>query len=117
MTAPSVRLRAAWHRAWLLAGSDSGSAADPAGFAVGLMPLMVPRALDRGDQEALLAGLSGIAGDAAALALAVPQGKAAERGQRAVSLLESARAVLFSQSLDAWQAPAALRDQAPALDR
>jgi len=114
-TAPSVRLRAAWHRAVLLADSDPGSAADAASLAVGLMPLIVPRALDRGDQEASLVRLSGIAGDAAALALAVRQGTRTERSQRAVSLLESSRAVLFSQSLDAWQAPRALRDRAPAL--
>ena len=114
-TAPSVRLRAAWHRAVLLADSDPGRAADSASLAVELMPLVVPRALGRGDQEALLARLTGIAGDAAALALAVRQGTPAEHSQRAITLLESSRAVLFSQSLDTWQAPGTLRDRAPAL--
>ena len=71
--APSLRVRAA-RAAYLAADMSSVTEASRAArlleTAVGLLPSVVPRRLYRGDQQRYLAELSGLASDAAALALA-----------------------------------------------
>ncbi|MEU5339335.1 CHAT domain-containing protein [Streptomyces sp. NPDC020766] len=113
--APSLRLRAAWHAAGLLAASDPQRAAHAATHAVNLLPQVVPRALDRGDQQHVLSRLSGLASDAAALALAASDGTAQDRARDALSLLETGRAVLLSQALDTRYDLADLREARPEL--
>jgi tetratricopeptide (TPR) repeat protein len=63
--------------------------------AIDLAGLMVPRDLARADQEFRLAGLSGLASEAAAACLQ------AGRPRRAVELFEQGRALMFSRILDA----------------
>ena len=106
-----VRLRAAWHAAELLAGTDTGRAATAARLATELLPRAVPRALDRTDQEDVLSRLSGVASDAAALALAatVPA-----RGA-AVEVLETGRVVLLGQLRDGHPDLGELRARRPEL--
>ncbi|MFI9152348.1 CHAT domain-containing protein [Streptomyces sp. NPDC053367] len=98
--APSSRIRAAWAAAGLLARSEAGRAADLAEAAVRLLPQVAVRQLERGDQQHALGSFAGLAGDAAALALADPRGTRQERAARALRLLEAGRAVLLSQALD-----------------
>lgn len=99
--APSFRIRAAMAVAELVAESAPGRAADMAEAAVWLLPEVTPRQLERGDQQHALGDFAGLAGDAAALALADPRGGQPERATRALRLLEAGRAVLLSQALDA----------------
>ncbi|MFI8192089.1 CHAT domain-containing protein [Streptomyces sp. NPDC085946] len=99
--APSPRIHAARAVAGLLAETEPGRAADAAEAAVRLLPEAAPRRLERGDQQYALGGFAGLAGDAAALALADPRGSARERATRALRLLEAGRAVLLGQALDA----------------
>ncbi|WP_327259604.1 MULTISPECIES: CHAT domain-containing protein [unclassified Streptomyces] len=73
---------------------------DAAEAAVRLLPEVTLRRLGRGDQQHALGGFAGLAGDAAALALAEPRGTRKERAARALRLLEAGRAVLLSQALD-----------------
>ncbi|WP_461035054.1 CHAT domain-containing protein [Streptomyces mayteni] len=84
----------------LLAPIDPTRAADIAEAAVRLLPEVTPRRLSRGDQQHALATFSGLAADAASLALSSPDGTAGERAVRALRLLESGRAVLHGQSMD-----------------
>ncbi|GAO11095.1 tetratricopeptide repeat protein [Streptomyces lydicamycinicus] len=69
--APSFRIRAAMAVAELVAESAPGRAADMAEAAVRLLPEVPPGQLGRGDQQRALGNFAGLAGDAAALALAV----------------------------------------------
>src|SRR5262249_39064884 len=67
-----------------------------AGFeaAIGLLGLLAPRGLTRGDQEHLLDGLDGLGSEAAACCV-----QAGQPG-RAVELFEQGRGVLLGQALD-----------------
>jgi tetratricopeptide (TPR) repeat protein len=62
--------------------------------AADLLGLIAPRSLDRSDQEHLLEGLDGMAGQAAACCVRAGQ------PDRAIELLEQARGILLSQALD-----------------
>ncbi|MFC8661962.1 CHAT domain-containing protein, partial [Streptomyces sp. NPDC057199] len=95
--APSVRVWAGRAAGGLLASSDPGRAAGLLEGAVRLLPEVAPRGLDRPDQQELLGRLAGLAGDAAALALADLSAPVDERAGRALGLLESGRALLLAQ--------------------
>lgn len=97
---PSVRIKAAREAAALAAGSHPGTAAALLETAVLLLPEVAPRHLDRGDQQDALSNFAGLAGDAAALALADPAVSDHARAVRALRLLEGGRAVLLGQALD-----------------
>ncbi|MEV0322227.1 CHAT domain-containing protein [Streptomyces sp. NPDC050658] len=90
-----VRLLAArsWGEAAARAG-DRPDALDGFAYAVALLPSIAPRDLARADQEARLRISTGLAGDAAALAL-----DAGSAG-RALALLEQGRGVLLAQGLE-----------------
>ena len=115
--APSTRIRAARAAAALAAESEPGWAADLLETAVRLLPEVTPRQLARGDQQYAIGGFAGLAGDAAALALADRQNGAAsgERAVRALSLIEAGRAVLLSQALDTRSDLTELRRKYPEL--
>ncbi|WP_405717347.1 tetratricopeptide repeat protein [Streptomyces sp. NBC_01537] len=98
--APSVRILAGRAAGGLLAASDPGRAARLLEGAVRLLPEVAPRGLDRPDQQELLGGLAGLAGDAAALVLADLSVPADERAGRALGLLESGRAFLLAQVME-----------------
>ncbi|WP_328842656.1 CHAT domain-containing tetratricopeptide repeat protein [Streptomyces sp. NBC_00258] len=98
--APSTRIGAAWVLAGLVSRSEAGRAADAGEDAVRLLPEVTLRQLGRGDQQHALGDFAGLAGDAAALALADSRGTRKERATRALRLLEAGRAVLLSQALD-----------------
>ncbi|MEU3956561.1 CHAT domain-containing protein [Streptomyces achromogenes] len=98
--APSVRILALREVSRLAARWDVGRAADAAEAAVRLLPEVTLRRLGRGDQQYELGRFAGLAGDAAALALADPRASRTERATRALRLLEAGRAVLLSQALD-----------------
>ncbi|MEU6880679.1 CHAT domain-containing protein [Streptomyces sp. NPDC046712] len=70
------------------------SGADGFALAVELLPLVVWRGVDHGDQRALLADLDELAVDAAAVAVG------AGRPEQAVEILERGRTVMWSQLLD-----------------
>lgn len=97
---PAHRVRSAWATAALLAEADAGRAAEAAETAVRLLPQLTPLHLERTDQQHVLGGFAGLAADAAALALASPQGTASDRAARALQLLEAGRSILLSQALD-----------------
>ncbi|MEU4220396.1 CHAT domain-containing protein [Actinoplanes sp. NPDC026623] len=105
-----IRMTAA--RNWALAAAeerDSGLALEAYSTAVGLLPLLAWRGLDRSVQEKRLASAAGLAGDAAAWALA------AGHPERAVELLEQGRQVLWSQALQTRSDLSALAAVAPKL--
>jgi len=112
---PSNRISAAGAAAALLAEPDPGRAAGLLEAAVRLLPEVAPRQLDRDDQQFELGGYAGLAGDAAALALADPRRSERERAARALSLLETGRAVLLSQALDTRSDLTDLQQQHPSL--
>ncbi|MFF5365365.1 CHAT domain-containing protein [Streptomyces scabiei] len=99
--APSVRVKAARAAARALdQDGDTTGAADAAEAAVRLLPHVVPRSLERNDQQDALSGFSGLAGYAAALALTVPHNAPRARAERALCLLETGRAVLLGQAME-----------------
>lgn len=100
--APWVRVRSARNAAEMVATSAPGRAAAFLERAVLILPEVAPRRLRRGDQQhALGAHAEGLAADAAALALADPEGGTpSQRATRALRLCEAGRGVLLSQSLD-----------------
>ncbi|MFF0225252.1 CHAT domain-containing protein [Streptomyces sp. NPDC004629] len=107
---PIVRIRAA--RAWARTEAEAGHwsrARDAYAFAVGLLPLVVPRRLARLDQQRLLEELNGLAADAAAGALG------ADDPETAVRLLELGRGVLGGQVLQSRTDLSRLRAVAPEL--
>jgi hypothetical protein len=115
-TAPlALRLPAARRLADQLATSDPDRAADVMETAVRLLPEAAPRRLHRGDQQHALGSFAGLAGDAAALALAARSGTPGGRATRALRLLEAGRTVLLSQSLDARDDLGLLHEQRPRL--
>jgi hypothetical protein len=113
--APSVRVRAARAAGLLLAEVDVSRAVQVLESAVRLLPNMAPRDLIRADQQHALGSISGLAADAAATALSVPQSVVDRPAARAVRLLEMGRAVLLSQALDTRSDLTELRAQHPAL--
>jgi Tetratricopeptide repeat len=98
---PSMRIYAARMAALLTAQTHPQRAADLMETAVRLLAQTAPRRLDRADQQHVLEGFAGLAGDAAALALADEAGTpGAESASRALCLLELGRGVILSQTLD-----------------
>ncbi|MDI2130510.1 CHAT domain-containing protein [Yinghuangia seranimata] len=99
-------------RSWARIEAEAGNwrrARDIYAFAVGLLPLVVPRSLARVDQQRLLANLNGLAADAAASALW------ADDPETAVRLLELGRGVLGGQVLQSRSDLSGLRAVAPEL--
>jgi hypothetical protein len=113
---PSARIRAARACADLLADSDVSEAARLLESAVGLLPQIASRRLQRSDQEHQLRDFANLAADAAALALGCARpGEEAVAAARALTLLEAGRGVLISQALDTRSDLSDLRAQEPAL--
>ncbi|MFI7293644.1 CHAT domain-containing protein [Streptomyces sp. NPDC050121] len=111
--APAWRISAAGSAAEL--AQDRGNtryAAELLENAVRLLPDTASRRLTRVDQQDALRSLSGLAGDAAALALAA-HGRAG--AARALGLLEQGRTVLLSQALDTRSDLTDLQQRHPAL--
>lgn len=69
-------------------------------IAIGLLPELAGRHLERADQHHALGELVGLTWNAAALALSDPLWTKPGRAARALRLLEAGRAVLLSQALD-----------------
>jgi hypothetical protein len=113
--APSDRIRAGRQAAALVAMSQPGRAADLLADAVGLLPEVAPRYLARGDQQYAIARFTGLAADAAALALTDPGRPVDERQVRALRLVEAARGVLLSQALHTRDDLSELRERHPDL--
>ncbi|MFG3266083.1 MULTISPECIES: CHAT domain-containing protein [Streptomyces] len=107
--APAVRIQAARNAARLLGTDRVEQAADLLAAAVDLLAETVPRQLRQGDQQHAIARFAGLAGEAAAFALADGRGSDEERTLRALQLLEQGRAVLMSQSLSTRDDLTALR--------
>lgn len=114
---PAARARTATLAASLLAGSDVEQAADLAESAVRWLPETASRELARGDQQHALVDFSGLATDAAALALSGTSGSAGERAERALGLLELGRGVILAQAIDGRSELGDLEHHAPALAR
>jgi tetratricopeptide (TPR) repeat protein len=110
-TAPlSIRARAA--RQWGRTAAWNGRWRDATeGFAaaVGLMGLVAPRSLERGDQEYAVEELSGVGSDAAACCVR------AGLPDRAVELLEQGRGIMLGQLLDSRTDLTALAERHPEL--
>ncbi|MFJ5680160.1 CHAT domain-containing protein [Streptomyces sp. NPDC093097] len=106
----AVRLLAArtWGQAAAHAGADA-EALDGFAYAVGLLPRLAPRSLARTDQEERLRASTGLASDAAALAL-----RAGDPG-RALTLLEQGRGLLLAQGVEDRADVSRLRAVAPVL--
>ena len=115
--APTVRVQAARAAVALRGGSDPQSCAAVLEIAVGLLPELAGRQLERGDQEHALSGLSGLASDCAAFALQDDRHPAPRRAAHASQLLEAGRAVLLSQALDTRSDLNELRGADPDLAR
>ncbi|MET8139899.1 CHAT domain-containing protein [Sphaerisporangium sp. NPDC005288] len=112
---PSSRILAARSAADLLHDGDPATAAELLGLAVGLLPETVPHQIGRGSRQRNVQRFAGLAGDAAALALADPSSPPEARGERALQLLEAGRSVLLSQTLGTRDDLAALRELDPEL--
>ncbi|UQS25189.1 CHAT domain-containing protein [Amycolatopsis thermalba] len=108
---PTVRRVEAAERWGELAaeGGLPATAAEGYAVAVGLLPQLAGRRLDRGDAQYWLGRFAGLAADAAACALNAgdPEG--------AVTVLESGRCVLAAQALDSRGDLSELRERAPGL--
>ncbi|MFE6018520.1 CHAT domain-containing protein [Streptomyces sp. NPDC056441] len=112
---PSIRIRAAQAAASMIGRPDPELAADLLAGAVRLLPEVADRRLSRGDQQHAMGKWSGLAGDAAALALDSHEGTPADRAVRALQLIEVGRGVLHSQALDMRSDLAELRERHPDL--
>jgi len=112
---PSVRILAARSAALLAAHSEPHRAASLLEAAVRLLPQVAPRQLERSDQQHAIGRFAGLAGDAAALALADPGLADGEPAARALGLIEAGRAVLLSQALDTRSDLTDLRRHHPGL--
>ncbi|MFE7806066.1 CHAT domain-containing protein [Streptomyces sp. NPDC057430] len=97
-----------WGEAAVAAGQDA-EALSGYTYAVGLLPRLAPRGLERADQEDRLVAGTGLASDAAALALRQGDPEAA------LTLLEQGRGVLLAQGLEARGDLSRLRTADPAL--
>ncbi|MEU1606782.1 CHAT domain-containing protein [Micromonospora matsumotoense] len=110
--AGAIEIRMTAARTWAQTAAEAGDAElalEAYGTAVGLLPLLAWRGLDRTVQEKRLTTVSGLAGDAAAWAIAAGQ------PERAVELLEQGRQVLWSQALQTRSDLSELAVVAPAL--
>ncbi|MGW8366346.1 CHAT domain-containing protein [Streptomyces wedmorensis] len=105
---PRLRLRAAhaWARGAMEAGRPD-EAMTAYGQAVAQLPALVPRHLAPADAERALADTRGLAGDAAACALAVGDAPGA------LALLELGRGILLGQGMKDHDQLAELRSHAP----
>ncbi|MFI7364806.1 CHAT domain-containing protein [Streptomyces sp. NPDC050149] len=112
---PSIRIRSARAAAALAEEQDPGLAAELLAGAVRLLPEVADHRLAPGDQRHAMSEWSGLAGDAAALTLAVPTGAPADLAVRALQLLEAGRGVLLSKTLDTRSDLADLRREHPGL--
>ncbi|WP_331460974.1 CHAT domain-containing protein [Micromonospora tarapacensis] len=109
--APSL-LRAGAARRYAALAAESGdlpAALDGYATAIELIDLVAWHGMDPDDQGRLLEQFRGLAGDAAAVAIAL------DRPERAVELLEYGRGVLLTRAHDAGADLAALRERAPRL--
>lgn len=100
---PSLRIHAAQRAAALAGETELSRTAQLLELAVGLLPQVAPRQISRSDQQHMLGTFAGLVGEAAALALAGAAADHPTEGSRAVkalTLLESGRAVLLSQALE-----------------
>ncbi|MFF5131062.1 CHAT domain-containing protein [Streptomyces syringium] len=97
---PSERVRTARLAAAMARPSEPARAARLLEAAVKLVPEIAPRELERPDQQHAVRSLTGLAPEAAALALQDTTQPESERASRALRLLEAGRAVLLSQALD-----------------
>lgn len=107
-----IEIRMAAARKWAETAAEEGDGAlalEAYTVAVELLPLLAWRGLDRQVQEKRLATASGLAGEAAAWAIA------AGRPERAVELLEQGRQVLWSQAVQTRSDLSALAAVAPRL--
>jgi tetratricopeptide (TPR) repeat protein len=107
---PAARMQAVldWRRA-LLRERDLARAAEPAELGVSLLPVLAWRGLDRARREERLADVTGLASEAAALAIELG------RPERAVELVEQGRAVLWGQAVQTRGDLSALHAVAPEL--
>ncbi|MEU1468593.1 CHAT domain-containing protein [Streptomyces sp. NPDC005761] len=112
---PSIRIRAAQAAASMTGRPDPDLAAELLAGAVRLLPEVADRRLSRGDQQHAMGKWSGLAGDAAALALDSHDGTPADRAVQALQLIEVGRGVLHSQALDMRSDLAELRERHPDL--
>ncbi|MEV7782324.1 CHAT domain-containing protein [Kitasatospora sp. NPDC088351] len=112
---PSTRIQAARAAAALARGFDRDLEASLLADAVGRLPEVADRRLSRGDRQHAVGEWSGLAGEAAASALASGAGSPADRATRALQLLETGRGVLLGQALDTRSDLAELRHRHPGL--
>ncbi|MFF1872809.1 CHAT domain-containing protein [Kitasatospora herbaricolor] len=112
---PMLRIRAARSAALLAGPYEPHRMAGLMETAIELLPEVAGRYLTRSDQQYALGGLSGLASDAAALALSDTHLTEPARAEWALRLLEAGRAVLLSQALDTRNDVTDLRDQHPQL--
>ena len=104
--APRLRVEGARLGSWLavenrVPGTEElAFAADLLETAVHLAPEIAPRRMRQPEQRDAIKSATGLADNAAALALLAPDRPAEQRAERALSLLEAGRAVLLSQLLD-----------------
>lgn len=107
---PMIRVEAArgWGRLAMSLGQTE-RAVRGFSLAVGLLPRLSARGLNRKDATRWMAEYARLAGDAAACSLA------AGRAEQAVELLEMGRGVLLAQSLDLRTELTDVRDRDPAL--
>ncbi|MGW4810902.1 CHAT domain-containing protein [Kitasatospora cineracea] len=112
---PSIRIQAARAGAVLVGHTDRALAADLLEEAVRRLPEVASRELGRPDRQHAMGEWSGLAGEAAAAALASGVGEPSKRAARALRLLEAGRGVLLGQTLDTRGGLAELRFRHPDL--
>ncbi|MET9659597.1 CHAT domain-containing protein [Streptomyces sp. NPDC006510] len=115
--APSaLRITGARAAAELAMRSDPARAAALLREAVHLLPRAVSRSVRRDDQQSLLRDLRGLASEAAAALLRAGEGTTGStHAEEALLMLETGRAVMLSQTLEARGDFSRLREQHPAL--
>ncbi len=117
-TAPAgARILAHVGRARLIMAEDPRAAARLLTQAVGLLPQLAPRHLQRGARLRELAGFTGLGREAAALTLQTYPGSTGDSALLAVQTLELGRAVLLSHDLTARTDLTELASHRPAMAR
>ncbi|GAA2425405.1 hypothetical protein GCM10010255_79170 [Streptomyces coeruleofuscus] len=114
--APTVRIHAARDAADLLAPDNPREAARVLSTAVRLLPDTAPRQQARELRQSALSAFPGLVADAVALTLATGEADG-QAPLRALTLLESGRAVLIGQALEVRGDVALLQQHHPALAR
>ncbi|MCX5215854.1 CHAT domain-containing protein [Kitasatospora sp. NBC_00240] len=112
---PNTRIKAARAAAVLNAEWDPHEMSEVLETAVRLLPEVASPKIESGDRNYILGLFTGVASDAAALALSDTQIPESQRAARALRLLEGGRAVLLSQALDTRSDITDLREQQPRL--